>query len=150
LDADFFGRDKVLRFDSNLDCTGVTEPVNGIVVDKNGVTIDGRGGPNFNTLHEIIGPGSRSLRKGAGILIKEKRKKVRITNFRRISNFGVGILAEGKNKKLKVNSLTLFRNIQAGLRTDSPKGQVKQVVADRNGIGFDVASNNTVIKRSES
>ncbi len=150
LDGEFFGRDKILRFDTNLDCTGVTEAANGIVIDKNGVTIDGRGGPNLNTLHEIIGPGSRSLRKGAGILIKEKRKKVRITNFRRISNWGVGILAEGKNQKLRVDHVTLFRNIQAGLRTDSPKSRIKQVIADRNGIGFDIAGNNTVLQRAES
>lgn len=145
LDETFFGSNKTLRFDTDLDCSAADTAVNGIVVAKNTVTISG----NEKT-RQISGPSRKGLRTGAGVVIAEGIKRVTITGFRRIQNFGVGILAMGDNRKLVVRSSTLFRNLQAGIRSDSPKTKIVQVVADRNGIGFELSGNDSVIKLSEA
>jgi len=145
LDATFFGSNKTLRFDTDLDCSAADSGVNGIVVATNGVTISGN-----EKSRQISGPSRKSLRTGVGILVAEGAKRVTITSFRRIQNFGVGVLAAGDNRKLIVRSSTVFRNLQAGIRSDSPKTKVVEVVADRNGIGFELSGNDSIIKLSEA
>lgn len=145
LDDAFFGSDKTVRFDTDLDCSAADTAVNGIVVAKNTVTISG----NEKT-RQISGPSRKSLRTGAGIVIAPGIKRVTIMGFRRIQNFGVGVLAMGDNRKLVVRTSTLFRNLQAGIRSDSPKTKVVEVVADRNGIGFELSGNDSIIKLSEA
>jgi hypothetical protein len=145
LDAAFFGANSKLSFDTDLNCGPVTEVVNGIVVAKNGVTINGR-----DKSRQISGPTSRSLRRGAGIVVAEGVKRVTIAGFRRIQNFAVGVLAQGNNRKLTLKNSTLFRNLEAGIRSGSAKTKVVEVIADRNGIGFHLSGNDSVIKRSSS
>lgn len=145
LDDAFFGADNILRFDTDLDCSAADTAVNGIVVAKSTVTISG----NEKT-RQISGPSRRSLRTGAGIVVAPGVKRVTLTGFRRIQNFGIGVLAMGDNRKLIVQRSTLFRNLQAGIRSDSPKTKVVEVVADRNGIGFELSGNDSIIKRSEA
>jgi len=145
LDDAFFGADSTLRFDTDLNCSAADTAVNGIVVAKNTVTISG----NEQT-RQISGPSRKSLRTGAGVVVAPGVKRVTITSFRRIQNFGVGVLAMGDNRKLIVQRSTLFRNLQAGIRSDSPKTKVVEVVADRNGIGFELSGNDSIIKRSEA
>ncbi len=145
LDDAFFGSDKTVRFDTDLDCSPVDTAVNGIVVAKNTVTISG----NEKT-RQISGPSRKSLRTGAGIVIAPGIKRVTVQGFRRIQNWGVGVLAMGDNRKLIVRTSTLFRNLQAGIRSDSPKTKVVEVVADRNGIGFELSGNDSIIKLSEA
>lgn len=145
LDDAFFGADKTVRFDTDLDCSAADTAVNGIVVAKNTVTISG----NEKT-RQISGPSRKSLRTGAGIVIAPGIKRVTVMGFRRIQNWGVGVLAMGDNRKLIVRTSTLFRNLEAGIRSDSPKTKVVEVVADRNGIGFELSGNDSIIKLSEA
>lgn len=145
LDATFFGSDNLVRFDTDLDCSAATTAVNGIVIAKNTVTISGNG-----KTRQINGPSRKSLRTGAGVLVAQGIKRVTITGFRRIANFSIGVLAQGDNRKLKVEKSTLFRNLQAGVRSTSPKTKVVEVVADRNGIGFDLSGNDSLIKTSQA
>ena len=145
LDDAFFGSDRTVRFDTDLDCSPADTAVNGIVIAKNTVTVSGN-----EKSRRISGPSRKSLRTGAGIVIAEGAKRVTITSFRSIQNFGVGVLAMGDNRKLIVRSSTLFRNLQAGVRSSSPKTKIVEVVADRNGIGFDLSGNDSIIKLSEA
>ena len=145
LDATFFGTDTTLRFDTDLDCSAATTATDGILVAKNNVTISGAG-----KTRQISGPSRKSLRVGAGIVIAEGVKRVTVTGFRRIQNFGIGVLAAGGNRKIKVEKTTLFRNLQAGVRSDSPKTKIVEVVADRNGIGFELSGNDSLIKLSQA
>jgi hypothetical protein len=141
LDAAFFGSDTTVRFDSDLNCVDADTAVNGIVVAKSRVTIDGK-----NKTAQISGPGSRRLRSGAGILVAPGARKVKITNFRRIQNFGVGVQDSGDNVPLRVMKTTFFRNIFAGVRSTSRKTMVVDSTFDRNGIGVHLAGDNSEVK----
>lgn len=141
LGSGFWGADRVLKFDSDLDCGPSTQPTDGVIVAKSGVVLSGR-----NRKRSITGPGSRSLRTGTGVRIAAGVENVSVIGFRKIQYFGTGIVGPPTGAKLVVRNLTLFRNIEAGIRSAMRKTRVSSVVADRNGIGLDLSGDNSTVQ----
>lgn len=142
LNASFFGGDTTLRFDSDLDCGPVTTPTDGIVVATSGVTIDG------DTRKRLIsGPSGGANRTGAGIRVAAGATNVKIKDFKGIDFFGVGIGDAGNNTGLEIDRVTVRRNTIAGIRLTTPGADVEDVVADRNVIGFDMAGDDSQLRK---
>jgi len=150
LDADFFGSDRKVSFDTDLNCVSVTTPapgqtaINGIVVARTGVVINGRA-----RQRTISGPGSRKLRTGAGILLAPGVKRVRVVGFKRIQNFAFGVRDSdaADNKGMQVLKSTLFRNLEAGVYSRSLRTRIVDTTLDRNGIGADLGGDDSVMNR---
>jgi len=146
LDAKFFGGDKGLSFDTDLDCSPANSATDGIVVAASGVRINGRG-----KAWSITGPGSRRYRTGAGIRIAPGVSNVKVMGFRKIQYFGAGVAADAPaNRGLRVANSVLFRNVDAGVRSAGRRTAIVESVADRNGIGFDLSGDGTIVSRSEA
>ena len=144
LDSAFFGSDRELDFDSDLDCGPADTATDGIVVARSGVKITGRG-----KTWAITGPSSRRLRTGAGIRLESGASDVRVTGFRTIQYFGTGIAGDfASNRRLRVEKSTVFRNVEAGIRSSAQRTRVAEVIADRNGIGFDLSGDGSILGRS--
>lgn len=142
----FFGSDKVLNLDSDLDCSPATTKTDGIVVAASGVRITGR-----NKAWSITGPGSRKYRTGAGIRLAPGVSNVKIQGFRKIQYFGVGLAADAAaNRGLRVASSVFFRNIEAGVRSAGRRSVILETTADRNGIGFDLSGDGSTVSRSSA
>ncbi len=143
LDAAFFGSDRKLSFDTDLSCVNVDAATNGIVVARNGVTINGR-----SQTRSITGPGRRALRTGAGVLVAPGVRRVTITGFRKIQSFGIGVADSGDNQGIKVLRSTFFRNIEAGVRSSSRRTRISEVTADRNGVGLALSGDGSLVTSS--
>jgi len=144
LGSSFFGTDRTLNFDSDLDCSPARTATDGIVVAKAGVKITGRG-----KTWAITGPSTRKLRTGAAIRLAQGAYGVKILGFRRIQYFGTGIAADlPSNRRLRVANTVFFRNIDAGLRSVGQRTRVVESIADRNGIGFDLSGDGSSLSRS--
>ncbi|MFM7735912.1 MAG: hypothetical protein ACKPBU_08025, partial [Alphaproteobacteria bacterium] len=140
----FFGSDKVLNLDGDLDCSPATSGTDGIVVAASGVRITGR-----NKAWGMTGPGSRKYRTGAGIRLAPTASNVRIQGFRKIQYFGVGVAADAAaNRGLRVANSVVFRNIDAGVRSAGRRTAIVETTADRNGIGFDLSGDGSTVSRS--
>ena len=94
-------------------------------------------------------PCSRRLRTGAGIRLESGASDVRVTGFRTIQYFGTGIAGDfASNRRLRVEKSTVFRNVEAGIRSSAQRTRVAEVIADRNGIGFDLSGDGSILGRS--
>lgn len=146
LDSKFFGADRALLFDGDLDCSPATTQTDGIVVAVPGVRIAGRA-----KTWSITGPGSRKNRTGAGIRLAPNAFNVRVQGFRKIQYFGTGIAADAvANRGLRVTTSVLFRNVEAGIRSAGRRTAIVETVADRNGIGFDLSGDGAIVSRSQA
>ena len=74
---------------------------------------------------------------------------MRVTGFRTIQYFGTGIAGDfASNRRLRVEKSTVFRNVEAGIRSSAQRTRVAEVIADRNGIGFDLSGDGSILGRS--
>ncbi len=149
LGGTFFGADSTLEFLTDLDCSALTavpggEPVDGFQLARSGITISGR------TTQSLTGPSRSSLRTGAAIRLIAGVTGTTIKNFKAIQNFGYGIKDAGDNTRLEIDQVTLRRNTVAGVHLRSPGVQLEGVKADRNGSGFVLSGDGTVLKEARA